>query len=234
VRGNDDGTFSIPNVRPGKYTLHAYATGVFGELVKADVTVQAGKPLDVGMIDWAPERLGKQVWEIGVPDRSAGEFLHGNEYWHWGWYLKYPQDFPHDVNFTIGKSDFRKDWNYAELPRATDDIAKAPGGPTTWTVNFDLAEAPKSGKGILRMGICGTGNTTLTVGVNGSPAGDPLRFRYNSVINRDSVVGLYTTREVTFDATLLKQGENKLTLSIPGGPVTDGIEYDYLRLELAE
>lgn len=234
VRGNDDGTFSIPNVRPGKYTLHAYATGVFGELVKADVTVQAGKPLDVGMIDWAPERLGKQVWEIGVPDRSAGEFLHGNEYWHWGWYLKYPQDFPHDVNFTIGKSDFRKDWNYAELPRATDDIAKAPGGPTTWTVNFELAEAPKSGKGILRMGICGTGNTTLTVGVNGSPAGDPLRFRYNSVINRDSVVGLYTTREVTFDATLLKQGENKLTLSIPGGPVTDGIEYDYLRLELAE
>lgn len=231
-----DGTFSIPAVRPGRYTLHAIANGVFGELVKADVTVEAGKPLDLGKVEWKPERLGKQLWEIGIPDRSAGEYLHGNEYWHWGWYLKYPTDFPHDVNFTIGASDFHKDWNYAQLPRAAagDEVGRSPGSPTTWTVNFDLPEAPRSGKAILRLGICGTGNTELSFGVNGQPAGDPLRLRYNSVINRDSVVGLYTTHDVTFDAKLLRRGPNKLTLSIPGGSVTDGIEYDYLRLELAE
>jgi hypothetical protein len=37
---------------------------------------------------------------------------------------------------------------------------------------------------------------------------------------------------VTFDATLLKPGENSMTLSVPAGDVTTGVVWDYLRLEL--
>ena len=40
------------------------------------------------------------------------------------------------MNFVIGKSDWRKDWNYAQPPRD--------GKPTTWTVTFDLAERRKA------------------------------------------------------------------------------------------
>ena len=29
--GTDDGKFTIPNIRPGTYTLHAFADGVLGE-----------------------------------------------------------------------------------------------------------------------------------------------------------------------------------------------------------
>ncbi len=46
--GSEDGQFSIANVRPGTYTLHAYADGVLGEFAQANVTVVAGKNLDLG------------------------------------------------------------------------------------------------------------------------------------------------------------------------------------------
>ena len=38
-------------------------------------------------------------------------------------------------------------------------------------------------------------------------------------------------KDVTFDAALLKPGENTLKLTIPAGGLTSGIIYDYLRLE---
>ena len=38
----------------------------------------------------------------------------------------------------------------------------------------------------------------------------------------------------TFDATLLKAGENKMTLTVPAGELTSGVVYDYLRLEVNE
>jgi rhamnogalacturonan endolyase len=37
-----------------------------------------------------------------------------------------------------------------------------------------------------------------------------------------------------FDATLLKPGENAVTLTVPAGDLTTGVSYDYLRLELDE
>ena len=43
-----------------------------------------------------------------------------------------------------------------------------------------------------------------------------------------------TTRDLSFDASLMKAGENVLKLTIPGGGLTSGVEYDYLRLELDE
>ena len=43
VKGADDGAFEIPNVRPGSYTLRAFADGVLGEFTKADVKVDKPK-----------------------------------------------------------------------------------------------------------------------------------------------------------------------------------------------
>ena len=41
-------------------------------------------------------------------------------------------------------------------------------------------------------------------------------------------------RELAFDASLMKKGENALKLIVPAGPVNNGVIYDYLRLELDE
>ena len=39
---------------------------------------------------------------------------------------------------------------------------------------------------------------------------------------------------VLFDAATMKAGTNVLKLTVPAGPVTAGVEYDYLRLEVEE
>ena len=55
-----------------------------------------------------------------------------------------------------------------------------------------------------------------------------------SVIHRDSDRGFWQEKAVSFDASLMKQGTNVLKLIVPAGNVMNGIEYDYLRLELDE
>jgi rhamnogalacturonan endolyase len=132
ARGNDDGHFSIPNVRPGTYTLHAFADGVLGEYAKTDITVEAGKPLDLAKLAWTPVRRGQQIWEIGVPNRNGSEFLMGDDFFHDGMQIKYAQLFPNDVNFVIGKSDYKKDWYYQQPPHADEaTMAAAARGPST-------------------------------------------------------------------------------------------------------
>lgn len=44
----------------------------------------------------------------------------------------------------------------------------------------------------------------------------------------------HLTATITFDAGLLKAGDSNLNLTIPGGGLTSGIIYDYLRLEAGE
>ncbi len=120
--GGEDGKFTITKVPAGHYTLHATADGVLGDYERADITVEAGKTLDLGKLDWKPVRYGRQVWEIGYPDRAADEFLKGDgqNYWLWGWNLRYALLFPNDLTYTIGKSTPAKDWFFEEVPHATN------------------------------------------------------------------------------------------------------------------
>ncbi|MDP9051943.1 MAG: polysaccharide lyase family protein [Acidobacteriota bacterium] len=120
--GTDDGKFTITKVRPGSYTLHATADGVLGDFAQANVTVVAGQTIDLGKLVWKPVRFGKQVWEIGYPDRAADDFLKGDgqNVWLWGWNLRYALLFPNGLTYTVGKSDPKKDWFFEEVPTATN------------------------------------------------------------------------------------------------------------------
>jgi rhamnogalacturonan endolyase len=185
VDGSADGRFTIPNVLPGTYVLRAFANGVLGEYDRtAKVTVEAGKTLNLGKLDWQPVRYGKQIWEIGYPDRTSDKFFKGDaaNYWLWGWGLRYSGLFPNDITYTIGKSNPAKDWFFQEVPHSTttawlNPAAKDPynqrfgwvaipastddpwpqwgkGRATTWTVKFNI---PKTSQGtaILRIALAG-------------------------------------------------------------------------------
>jgi rhamnogalacturonan endolyase len=237
TRGSTDGRFSIPNVRPGTYELHAIADGVLGEYAKADITIGSGGKVDLGKLEWVPVRYGKQLWQIGIPNRSASEFLNGNDHWHWGEYIEYAKLFPNDVNFTIGKSDFRKDWFIYQVPHdldPNDTTGRGQGRETPWKVNFDLTDAPAKGeRGVLRLALAGVSAKSIGVTVNGQDAGTVNGLVYNATINRDGVQGSWVEKDLTFDGSLLHAGANTITLTVPAGGLTSGIAYDVVRLELA-
>jgi rhamnogalacturonan endolyase len=261
--GSKNGKFSIPNVRPGTYTLHAFADGVLGEFAQTNIVVEAGKPLDLGKLDWKPVRYGKQVWEIGYPDRTGGKFYKGDgaNYWLWGWCVRYPLLFPNDITYTIGKSDYHKDWFFEEVPHGESTAwlnpeAKDPanqrfgwvktgtpdedmwrtigrGRATTWTIKFNMAKKSK-GQATLRVSLAGAdGFGGLAVAVNGQSVG-AIRPMGTSALQYNTDKSVWQERDLTFDAALLKPGANEMQLTVPAGELTTGVVYDYLRLEIDE
>ena len=260
-QGNEDGTFKITNVRAGKYTLHAFADGVLGEYAKTDITVEAGEDIDLGKLNWKPVRDGKQIWEIGYPSRNGGEFFKGDEYWRWGWDMRYALLFPNDITYTVGQSDWHKDWFFEQVPHATNlgfvnpaakdpanqsfgwvNLPTAPGQDmwrewgrgraTTWTIKFNLDHAPK-GTATLRVSLGGSDSTTLSIGVNGQNAG-AIRPISTNALRYNTERGVWREYSQPFNGALLKAGENQMTLTVPAGDLTSGVCYDYLRLELDE
>jgi rhamnogalacturonan endolyase len=241
TRASDDGRFEIAKVRPGRYTLHAFADGVLGEFAQADIVVERGRNLDLGRLTWTPVRRGRQLWDIGIPNRNGSEFAGADIYYDPEISLKYAKLFPNDVNYTIGRSDFRKDWFFQHVPHNEDPNARAEpffgvranGRATPFVVNFELASAPP-GTVTLRLAICGTGAREVAVTVNGNSAGKVALASGDGVIARHGIQGIWYERELTFDRSLLNVGMNMLTLTVPAGPINNGVVYDYLRLELDE
>jgi rhamnogalacturonan endolyase len=257
--GSEDGKFTISNVRPGAYTMHAFADGVLGEYTNYNITVEAGKTLDLGKLEWKPVRYGKQVWDIGYPDRAGDKFYKGDgsNYWLWGWCLRYGELFPNDITYTIGKSDYHKDWFFEQVPHALSDAWKNPqaadplnqrfgwvkvqgsdtwrtigqGRATTWIIKFNMDKA-STGQAALRVALAGAdGGGGLAVAVNGKSAG-AIRPAATNALRYNTNKSVWQELALMFDAALLKPGENEMTLTVPAGEVTSGVVYDYLRLEL--
>ncbi|MDR1012212.1 MAG: hypothetical protein LBM04_14000 [Opitutaceae bacterium] len=239
--GAPDGAFAVPHVRPGRYTLRAIADGVLGEFAKADITVEPGKPLDLGALTWTPVRRGRQLWDVGTPNRNASEFFMSEKHDDPEISFRYAALFPDDIRYIIGKSAPARDWFFQHVPHNENPAAKSapfrgantPGRAAPRTIVFDMSAAPK-GLATLRLAICGTGVRSLDVTVNGQPAGKIAAPAGDGTITRHGTQGIWYEREFTFDAALLRAGENTLVLTVPAGPVNNGFMYDYLRLELDE
>ncbi len=238
IHGAEDGSFTIPNVRPGTYQLHAIADGVLGAYdATATVTITPGQRLDLGSIEWKPTHFGQKIFEIGTPNRSAKEFLKGDDHWHWGMYIEYARLFPNDVDFTIGKSDPAKDWYIYQVPHDTEfkPDGRDQGRATPWTIHFQMpAGAQPSGKATLRFGIDGSGARSLGIAVNGKDVGPDTDIGGGGAsMIRDGIEGTWVERDFTFDAALLRPGANTIVLTVPAGGVANGICYDVVRLEVA-
>jgi rhamnogalacturonan endolyase len=231
ARADAAGRFTVPSVRPGKYMLYAISDGVLGEFQRADVTVAAGAAIDLGELSWEPKRFGRQLWQIGLPDRSADKFRHGDDYWHWGLYDLYPKEFPDDVNFVIGASDPKRDWNYCQPARLGAD---GQYHDTTWRITFEQPAA-LAGKATLRLAICGSREGgRVWVSVNDREVGDTGPLPNSGVMHRDGIMGYWTERDIGFDAGLLRPGTNVMKLRARGDSWVQGVLYDCVRLEVAE
>jgi rhamnogalacturonan endolyase len=256
ARTDASGNFTIRHVRPGNYTLHAFGDGVMGEFAMTNVAVAAGEAQSLGELLWEPPRFGRTLWEIGIPDRTAREFRHGDHYWKWGLYYQYPQEFPQDVNFIIGQSDWRHDWNYAQPPRilaagqpviSEDEEAGNDNNTTaapayqsrglensTWKIQFALTNAP-AGQATLRLAFAGARDgSRVEVALNDRLIGDTGSLPATGVMHRDGIRGYWFERSLNFDAALLRPGTNIFKLTSHADNWTQGVLYDCVRLELHE
>ncbi|MBC3919950.1 hypothetical protein H8L32_20940 [Undibacterium sp. CY18W] len=221
VKTDANGQFSIPHVLPGTYNLWAFGAGNISTYKQANIEVRAGDTQDLGAIVWKPSRVAPTVWEIGVPDRDSQEFRNGAfNYSLWATYIK--PDFITGLTYTIGKSDWYKDWNYAQF------------GNAPWTINFSLTEAPtKDTPASLYIGLASS-ETTLVVRVNGTQVGS-----YQAPVPSHPAVrlgshGAFSETRMAIPPELLKPGANSIVISQKTGRANTGTtQYDYLRLEAA-
>ncbi|HEX3729766.1 MAG TPA: polysaccharide lyase family protein [Opitutaceae bacterium] len=259
-----DGRFTIANVRPGTYTLHAFADGVLGEFAQTKITVAAGQTLDLGRLDWKPVRYGRQVWEIGYPDRTGGKFFKGDgaDYWLWGWCLRYPLLFPHDITYTIGQSDYHKDWFFEQVPHGESTAWLNPGAKDPANQRFGWVKAGAQGttgdfgpwrlygrgrattwtikfdlgqesQGVAALRIALAGADTSELDVAvNGRSAGAIHPTITNAIRYNTDKGVWQEQTLKFDAALLRTGENSLQLTVPAGDLTSGVVYDYLRLEL--
>ena len=228
VKAQPDGAFSLTGVRPGTYVMHAFADGVLGEFVRPNVSLEAGSVKPVGEIRWTPERAGPTLWEIGIPDRSASEFRNGDQYWHWGNYLKFKIDFPNGVNYIVGKSDWKKDWHICQPLDLSADCEVL--GDSTWKVMFPLATVPTGGTR-LRVAFCGSREgSRLAVLANGTEVGK-VALPEDGTMHRDSHRGMWFERSFDIPASQLHTGKNVLQFRLSGTVWHQGVLYDYIRME---
>ncbi|TCO86741.1 rhamnogalacturonan endolyase [Chthoniobacter flavus] len=225
-----EGRFTIPSVRPGSYILYAFTTGAVGEFSKREIAVGAGQTTQAGELVWNVPHKGRIVWEIGMPDRSAGEFAHGHDYFHgYGW-ERFPHEFPNPLEFTIGKSDPAKDWNYAQCGYGTDNLQ-----PWKWRIHFNLDAAPQA-DATLVLSLASADSARIDVFANDeSKAVSTVTpaVQGGDALLRESIHAKYGLEQVTIPAGKLHAGENVITLVEPNvKTMRSHVMYDYLSLEI--
>ncbi|RYF42727.1 MAG: hypothetical protein EOO38_19440, partial [Cytophagaceae bacterium] len=150
---SENGEFTIPRVKAGTYRLTVYADGIFGDYIQDDIVVTALKKTLVDAT-WTAESSGTELWRIGIPDKSSGEYRHGyapstdhplltEEYrLYWAAY-DFPTEYPDGVEFKVGRDDestalnyvhwsvFGGKANYVRPQPVYDNI-------NNWTILFDV------------------------------------------------------------------------------------------------
>ncbi|KAL9266594.1 Rhamnogalacturonate lyase-like protein [Drosera capensis] len=251
VQTDKGGSFVIREIFPGTYNLYAWAPGFIGDYKYAsNINITAGSDIKLGDLVYAPPRNGPTLWEIGVPDRSAAEYfvpdpspdlvnrlyVHDPEdkYRQYGLWDRYTDLYPtSDLVYTVGSSDYKKEWFFAHLNRRTQNQSYV---ATTWQIVFPL-DTVSTGNYTLWLALAAAHEAELQVRFNSHKLSATPHFTTgfigrDNAIARHGIHGLYRQFCVTVDSSWLRKGTNTifLTQARSGSPFR-GLMYDYIRLE---
>lgn len=155
------GAVAVDGVVAGRYRLTIYAKGIFGFYAQDDILVHS-QAHTFTAVTWEQESAGEELWRIGIPDQSAGEYRHGyapdpthplrpaEHRIYWAVY-DFLLDFPTGIHFTVGSSDFSHHLNYVHwsvFGGRSNALRPEPvvgnGNVNNWTLVFDFdAAEPK-------------------------------------------------------------------------------------------
>jgi rhamnogalacturonan endolyase len=236
------GRFTVPEVVPGTYSVHVYATqgtivddttaGFGGEIV-GTVTVAAGAN-DVGTLTWSPPYHAKLLWSIGESDQRSGEFRF-------------------DPNTSAGESNIASATGRMYGPSAADGVWTIPPASTTytigtstpadawyfvqsvdgtWTVDFNVATVPAGGA-FLTIALAGAAHDPhLNVFVNGHQVVNQDLGNDQTLYRSCLQGGLYQVLTASVPAADLAVGSNTATFNMnTKGTAGAGVYYDIVKLE---
>ncbi|CAL9078378.1 unnamed protein product [Musa textilis] len=250
TRADDKGNFIITNVRTGDYNFYAWVPGFIGDYrLDMTMTITSGSQINLGDLVYEPPRDGPTLWEIGIPDRSAAEFFipdpkpiyinklyinHPDRFRQYGLWERYADLYPgNDLVYSVGVSDFRKDWFFAHVTRKTGENSYE---ATTWQIKFRVDSVHQTGAYKLRVALASATLSELQVRFNDAMINPPhfttrLIGRDNSIA-RHGIHGLYWLFNIDVQSAWLIQGDNTiyLTQARSSSPF-QGIMYDYIRME---
>ncbi|MZQ83257.1 hypothetical protein GQF01_14170 [Paenibacillus sp. 5J-6] len=227
-----DGNFSIPNVRPGDYTLYVFPQhgSIIGQLEHEGVNITAsdgGIKKELGTLSWSPTIDNNYLFQIGKASHSTVGFRGSDEKRNYSLMRDAPANLTYNVNTSV-----TKDWYYAQVktetvgssPNIWTSTANAfgawPGtGPWAetgaWKIDFNSTKA-YTGDAHLRIAFAAVSNQPiLEIKVNGTVVkvlnyvGKNDQTIYRSA-NRS---GRYLSEDIIFDASLLTNGTNTITIT---------------------
>jgi rhamnogalacturonan endolyase len=225
ANADEEGSFSLANVRAGSYTLYAYATsGTITNQLQVDNIVVEGENVSLGTVIWTPPNYSKLLWQVGKADRMAGEFKYGNELRN----LKWISMVPENLTYTIGSSKEAEDWYFAQ------------GKVGNWDIKFE-AEEKFSGNAYLTVAIAGVAvNPKVEVKINDNIIAT-LSYGNDQSTYRSALKNArYRLEELVFPAEMLKVGTNTVTFNMTevgtfgdtGMGGSGGIMYDTILLQI--
>ncbi|XP_028084427.1 probable rhamnogalacturonate lyase B isoform X2 [Camellia sinensis] len=247
---DEEGYFCIKNIFTGDYNLYGWVPGFIGDYrLNASIIITSGCEMDMGDLVYEPPRAGPTLWEIGIPDRSAAEFYipepnpkyinklyvnHPDRFRQYGLWERYADLYPdEDLVYTVGVSDYGKDWFFAQVNRKIGDNTYK---TTTWQIKFKLENVYQTVTYKLRLALASATHSELEVRINDEHA-NPSQFSSgligkDNAIARHGIHGLYYLFNVDIPCDQLRQGDNTLffTQAMNTSPF-HGVMYDYIRLE---
>ncbi|KAI3855351.1 hypothetical protein MKW92_001815 [Papaver armeniacum] len=254
---DSEGSFCTSNILPGEYNLFAWIPGFIGDYrYSSNLMIEPGSDIDLGDLVYEPSRDGSIIWEIGIPDRSAQEFyipepnpkfnnrlFAGNhlncsssveKYRQYGLWERYTELYPdRDLIYTVGTSEYTKDWFFAQFTRFKEDGTFQ---ATTWQIKFTLDKLDEPGTYKVRLALASATNAELQVRFNDENVFPPHfttgLIGKDNAMARHGIHGLYWMYDINVSSGMLVRGINTifLTQSKSSGPF-QGIMYDYIRLE---
>ncbi|KAK9037810.1 hypothetical protein V6N11_022710 [Hibiscus sabdariffa] len=244
------GHFSIKNVRPGEYNLYAWAHGFIGNYkLSLNITIQPGNKIELGTLIYNPPRNGPTLWEIGVPDRTAAEFFipepyeqfmnsitkdDTDKFRQYGLWERYSDFYPEgDLVYTVGTSNYSRDWFFAHVPRKAGNNTYR---PTTWQIKYNLQDVNENGTYTLQLALAAASFAEVQVEFNNPNARRPYfttkRIGYDNVVARHGIHGLYRLYSINVPGYRFRKGENTIYLTQTRSLNSfDAVMYDYIRLE---
>ncbi|KAB1998402.1 hypothetical protein ES319_D12G086400v1 [Gossypium barbadense] len=218
---DNTGRFTIKNVRPGEKQ---------DQLGYPYIRSSKKWPYIVGNRDSPAEFFIPEpnpTFVNSILNHDADKF---RQYGLWDRYSDIYRD--GDLVFTVGVSNYSKDWFFAHVPRRIGNETRA----TTWQIKYELQEVNKAGNYTLQLALAAASYAEVQVRINNPDANLPHftteRIGYDNAVPRHGIHGLYRLYSINVPGNGFQRGNNTIFLTQTRCHDSfEAVMYDYIRFE---